>query len=368
MADDSLLREGIEAVRGGDRARGRALLSKVVLENPESEAAWWYLGLSVDDNQHRLYCFKKVLTINPNHKGARARLGLSPSSGRAGRGRSSLSGDAGSVGRSSRQTLILVLLGIFTLLIVIGGGGYVFLDSMGYLEGSLGEAISNLLAGGAPPATSTIAPPTLGPAPSLTSTSASLSSIPTWTPTPSPTQRVPTATPTVTPTPTPEEPTEQPPTPAAFPSPNSATVVDINNGTGPLTFFPYDFDAFRFQPADSFTLDLVATLTFHLLNPEEPGALTLELYLWNASEGVWDVYGTRWGDNPIPQPSVYVSNDGVVIAAIRNWGTEPVDTINISFTYSGLTDDGQDIFYGLNREIIQRSTEQAATATPPFSD
>lgn len=368
MADDSLLREGIEAVRGGDRARGRALLSKVVLENPESEAAWWYLGLSVDDNQHRLYCFKKVLTINPNHQGARARLGLSTGSGKAGRGRSSTKGDAGRSGRSSRQTLILVLLGIFTLLIVIGGGGYVFLDSMGYLDGSISEAITNLLAGGAPPATQTIAAPTQGPAPSLASTSASLSSIPTWTPTPSPTLRVPTATPTFTLTPTPEEPTAQPPTPAAFPSPNSAPVVDINNGTGPLTFFPDDFDSFRFQPADSFTLDFVAILTFHLLNPDEPGGLTLELYLWNASEGVWDVYGTRWGDNPIPQPSVYVNSEGVVIAAIRNWGTEPVDTINISFTYSGLTEDGQDIFYGLNREIIRRSTEQAATATPEFSD
>lgn len=368
MADDSLLREGIEAVRGGDRARGRALLSKVVLENPDSEAAWWFLGLSVDDNQHRLYCFKKVLTINPNHKGARARLGLSPSSGRSGRGGSTSGVDAGSSGRSGRQTLVLVFLGIITLLMVIGGGGYVFLDSMGYLEGSLSEAFTSLLGGAAPSATSTTAPPTQGPAPSPASTSASLSSIPTWTPTPSPTLRVPTATSTFTHTPTPEEPTEQPPTPAAFPSASSAPVVDINNGTGPNTFFPGDFDTFRFQPADSFTLDLVAMLTFHLLNPEEPGGLTLELYLWNASEGVWDGFGTRWGDTSIPQASLYVSSDGVVIAAIRNWGTEPVDTINIGFTYSGLTDNGEDVFYGLNREIIRRATEQAATATPAFSD
>ena len=133
MADDNLLKEGIQAVRAGDRVRGRALLSKVVLENPDSEAAWWYLGLSVDDNQQRLYCFKKVLALNPNHDGARARLGLAPT------GRAAKKGARGRAGRG-RQTLVLVLLGLFTVLVVIGGGGYVLLDSMGYLEGSLGEA------------------------------------------------------------------------------------------------------------------------------------------------------------------------------------------------------------------------------------
>jgi hypothetical protein len=362
MADDTLIREGVEAVRAGDQVRGRALLSKAVLENPESEAAWWYLGLSVDDNQHRIYCFKKVLALNPNHEGARARLGLSPASRRGRRGRSA------GAGRSGRQTLVLVLLAIFTLLVVIGGGGYIFLDSMGYLDGSPGEAISKLFSGGADSATPTSIPPTQGPAPSPAMTSASLSTIPTWTPTLSPTPRVPTATPTVTYTPTPEAPTEQPPTPALFPSTDSAFVVDFNNGTGPRTVFPGDFDAFRFQPADSFVLEVIATLNFHLLNPEQPEPLTLELYIWNASEGSWDVFGTRWGDSPIAQASVYVSTEGVVIAAIRNWGSNPLDVTNMGFTFSGLTDDGADIFYGLNREIIRRATEQAATQTPVFED
>jgi hypothetical protein len=105
-----------------------------------------------------------------------------------------------------------------------------------------------------------------------------------------------------------------------------------------------------------------------MINPERPEPLTFELYLWNASEDTWDVFGVRWGDNNIPQPSLYVSSDGVVIAAFRNWGTEPVDATNTSFTYTGLTDDGADIFYGLNREIIRVATEQAATPTPAFSE
>lgn len=356
MADDSLLREGIEAVRGGDRTRGRALLSKVVLENPDSEAAWWYLGLSVDDNQQRLYCFKKVLAINPNHSGARSRMGLSPGTGKSGRG------------RSTRQTLILVLLGIFTLLFVIGGGAYVFLDSLGYMDGSLSEVIAGLLQGAAPSATPVSTLPVQGQAPSPANTSASLSSIPTWTPTPSPTPRVATPTPTLTETPTPENPTEQPPTPSAFPSSETALIMDINNGTGPLTLFPGDFKAFRFQPSDSFSLKVVATLFFHMLNPEQPTPLTIELYIWNASEGNWNVFGARWGDSSIPQPSIFVTNDGVVIAALRNWGTNPVEITNLGFTYSGLTEDGADIYYGLNREIIRHSTEQAATQTPIFED
>ncbi len=357
MANDKLLREGIEAVKAGDKARGRALLSKVVLENPESEAAWWFLGLSVDDNQQRLYCFKKVLALNPNHNGARTRLGLAPVKGRGARSRP-----------RGLQIVLLILLGIFTLLVVVGGGGYVILDSMGYLEGSLGETLGNLLAGVSPAPTSTIAAPTQGPAPTSEGTSSSLSSVPTWTPTPSPTPRVATPTPTLTLTPTPEDPTEVPPTPASFPSPSSGIPVDLNNGTGPITLFPGDFQAYRFQPSDDFTLQFIATLSFHLRNPEQPRPLTLELYIWNASEDSWEVFGLRWGDNNIPQPSLFVSSDGVVIAALRNWGTDPVDITNASFTYTGLTDDGADIFYGLNREVIRIATEQAATATPAFSD
>lgn len=361
MADDSLLREGIAAVRAGDRTRGRALLSKVVLENPESEAAWWYLGLSVDDNQQRLYCFKKVLALNPDHDGARQRLGLAPSS------RSSRKSKAGGRPRG-RQTLVLVLLGIFTILVIIGGGGYVFLDSSGYLEGPLSEALSSLLAGVASAPTETAAPTPQGSAPTSRSTSSSLASIPTWTPTLSPTPRPPTATPTPTLTPTPEEPTEQPPTPESFPEIASAIPVDVNDGSGPITIFPGAFQAYRFEPSDEFTLQVVAMLTFHLINPEEPAPLTLELYLWNASESSWDVFGLRWGDNNIPQPSLYVSSDGVILAALRNWGTEPVDPTNTSFTFSGLTDEGADIFYGLNRDDIRVATEQAATSTPAFSD
>jgi len=362
MADDSLLREGIEAVRAGDRTRGRTLLSKVVLENPESEAAWWYLGLSVDDNQQRLYCFKKVLALNPNHNGARTRLGLAPI------GRSSSRGRKGEGRPRGRQRFVLILLGIITLLVVIGGGGYIFLDSSGYLEGPISETISSLLSGFAPAPTATLSPPTQGPAPTSESTSASLSSIPTWTPTPSPTARPATATPTITLTPTPKEPTEQPPTPDSFPSPLSAIPVDINDGSGPITLFPGDFQAYRFEPSDEFTLKFIATLTFHLLNPEEPTPLMLELYIWNSSEDSWDVFGIRWGDNNIPQSSLYASSDGVIIAALRNWGTDPIEATNTSFTYSGLTDDGADIYYGLNREVIRIATEQAATATPSFSD
>lgn len=144
--------------------------------------------------------------------------------------------------------------------------------------------------------------------------------------------------------------------------------MDLNDGTGPITLFPDDFVVFRFEPADEFTLKLVATLTFHLLNAEEPEPLTFEAYLWNASDNSWNVVSSKWGDNNIPQASVYVSSDGVILAAFRNWGTEPIDIDNASFTYAGLTDEGADIFYGLNREVIRIATEQAATATPAFSD
>ena len=144
--------------------------------------------------------------------------------------------------------------------------------------------------------------------------------------------------------------------------------MDLNNGSGPLTLFPGDFLAYRFEPADEFTLKLVASLIFHLLNSEEPEPLTIEVYLWNASDDSWDVFNTRWGDNNILQPSLYVSSDGVVLAALRNWGTDPIEIDNMSFTYTGLTDEGADVYYGLHRDVIRIATEQAATATPALTD
>ena len=57
---------------------------------------------------------------------------------------------------------------------------------------------------------------------------------------------------------------------------------------------------------------------------------------------------------------------GVIIAALRNWGSEPFDIVNAGFTFAGKASDGSDVYFGLTRqEIIPPG---APTPTEGFSE
>jgi hypothetical protein len=362
---DDMLREGIEAAQAGMTLRARTLLSKVVLEMPRSEEAWWWLGQSVQDPKQREYCFRKVVEINPSHEGARVELGMSPAPTtlelRAAKAAAKPKRKRGP-GRGA-QRLILAILILGVILIAIGGGAYVALDSLGYLDQALRgdfSFIGSLLPAAATPNPSPIPPPT------ATFENVSLASIPTWTPTPSPTPRPSTPTPTATPVqPPPGTPTEIPPTPSEFPSAAEAQTVDITIGTGFLTLFPGDFIPFRFEPEATLDMEAVAALTFHVQGIYER-PLTLEVYLWNPSDATWTAFGAGPGDNPITPAAPFVDRQGVVIAALRNWGDEPLDITNASFTFAGLAADGSEVYFGLTRQEIR--PPGAPTPTQRFSE
>ena len=59
------LREGIQAVQRGDRARGRELLLSVVAADETSEPAWLWLSRVVDDPADQLVALENALTLNP---------------------------------------------------------------------------------------------------------------------------------------------------------------------------------------------------------------------------------------------------------------------------------------------------------------
>ncbi len=61
------LKEGIHAVRSGDRARGRQLLLQVVEADDRVEPAWLWLSAAVDDPADKLVALENVLTLNPNN-------------------------------------------------------------------------------------------------------------------------------------------------------------------------------------------------------------------------------------------------------------------------------------------------------------
>ncbi|MCJ7825530.1 MAG: hypothetical protein MUP44_11575 [Anaerolineales bacterium] len=380
MASSDLLLKGIAAAKEGDKERARALLSKVVLEMPESEEAWWWLAKSVDDPRQREFCAQKILKINPQHKGARGLLQGTAGSSQQAISRTAIAPEQRAAqthaaarsrpqsppkkkaarprgARTRRQTVILVLLAFAVLLVFIGGAAYVFLDTSGYLD-QIFKSIE------LKPSSTTPPPPLAATA---TTEGVSLSSIPTWTPTPSP--KPPPATPSPMPTHTPQpdgSPTAIPPTPSALLSISDAQPVLINDGTGFLTLFPDTFSVFHFEPNEPLEIQTVVTLTFHLLSSEHTQPLTVELYLWNLANNTWEPSGVYWGDNPIFTPGFYVDDDGAIIAALRNWGGDPIDLDNASFTVAARTTDGLDIYYGLGRFDVQVPPTPEPTITAEF--
>jgi tetratricopeptide (TPR) repeat protein len=68
------LREGITAVKKGDRIQGRELLEKVLAADERSEHAWLWLSGAVDSAEERQICLENVLAINPDN--ALAKKGL----------------------------------------------------------------------------------------------------------------------------------------------------------------------------------------------------------------------------------------------------------------------------------------------------
>ncbi|NTV64949.1 MAG: hypothetical protein HGA65_15675, partial [Oscillochloris sp.] len=71
---DDLLRDGLAALRVGDRGRAMNLLARAVRLEPRSEQAWLYLAGAVADPEQRRTCLERVLSLNPQNGAARQGL------------------------------------------------------------------------------------------------------------------------------------------------------------------------------------------------------------------------------------------------------------------------------------------------------
>ena len=82
----NMLREAIQAIRAGDRSRGRRLLLDVVRADERNEPAWLWLSDALDDPADQVMALENALALNPGNTAARQRLAtLQPaSSGEAG--------------------------------------------------------------------------------------------------------------------------------------------------------------------------------------------------------------------------------------------------------------------------------------------
>jgi tetratricopeptide (TPR) repeat protein len=71
LADiESLLRDGIAAVKRGDRTTARKLLAQVIEQDPKNEKAWMWLATTSNNADERRKLLLKVLEINPNNQRA----------------------------------------------------------------------------------------------------------------------------------------------------------------------------------------------------------------------------------------------------------------------------------------------------------
>lgn len=74
MVTDDLLKQGITALKAGQKAKARELLLRVVKQDKRNEAAWLWLSGAVDTDRERRLCLENALAINPDNEAARRGL------------------------------------------------------------------------------------------------------------------------------------------------------------------------------------------------------------------------------------------------------------------------------------------------------
>jgi len=65
---EPLIQQAIAIVKAGNLPAARALLSKVVMQDPGNARAWYLLSQVVENNEQAIYCLKRVLIIQPDNQ------------------------------------------------------------------------------------------------------------------------------------------------------------------------------------------------------------------------------------------------------------------------------------------------------------
>ncbi len=71
---DRLLKAGVDAAKAGRIEEAIKMLTRVVQNDPRSADAWFWLGMVMSDSDKKIYSFRRVLKIEPNHFEARGQL------------------------------------------------------------------------------------------------------------------------------------------------------------------------------------------------------------------------------------------------------------------------------------------------------
>src|SRR5690349_24668976 len=68
------LKDGLEALRTGNRVKARDLLLAVVQADGDNEAAWWGLAQAADGPQEQQRALEQVVRLNPGRVEAHTQL------------------------------------------------------------------------------------------------------------------------------------------------------------------------------------------------------------------------------------------------------------------------------------------------------
>ena len=77
----NLRRQGIAAAKAGDKEQARSYLQRSLRIDPLNEAAWIWLASVARDRRERLFCFQKLLEVNPRNETALqalSEMGITP--------------------------------------------------------------------------------------------------------------------------------------------------------------------------------------------------------------------------------------------------------------------------------------------------
>ena len=76
MADEPLFQDAVEALRSGDKARARQLLTDLLKADQNNATYWVWMSASVDTAKERIYCLQTALKLDQNNAAAKRGLVL----------------------------------------------------------------------------------------------------------------------------------------------------------------------------------------------------------------------------------------------------------------------------------------------------
>ena len=76
MAEDTMLQEAIEALRQGERARAKDLLTRLIKADQDNPTYWTWMSATVETSKERIYCLQTVLRLDPENAAAKRGLVL----------------------------------------------------------------------------------------------------------------------------------------------------------------------------------------------------------------------------------------------------------------------------------------------------